>query len=347
MKKPVWRTLSPLGFSLLLAIALALSTGFLSRGPSAFANTCDPSNGAPFCIHTTGSVTVVQPTLHCGQLGNGESIINILQGCTGASGNNYQKIGRANWDNEAQQWVAQYGWTYTGTGDGQRYFTFNNYAYFQPIANSGFYVSFSDGCCVAGISCYGGGGSCDYQPWNNYQNAWISPTAQLRIWADGSQRSSPYYNQAFRPLEIPQPGISHCQGNGTGSATISANVGASFQGGSIGISSSQSITYAQNGQCNANSDLYSTYMNMNWEGGFVVAGAVFANVTTSAQSFFNVTATSGTNQSSSGSRYFLMDMNMMVNWWNDPAQTITSFDLWGNANVGPTAGNYAHDTWNY
>lgn len=329
---------------MLLAIALAVSTGFLSQGKIAFASTCDGS-GVPFCVYTTGSVTVEQPTLHCSHINNnGENANNILQGCTGATGNNYQKIGLTNWDG-VQQWVAQYGWTYTGTGDGLRYFTFNNYAYFQPM-DSNHWVSWSDGCCAAGASCYGGGGSCDYQPWDNYQNAWISPTAQLRIWVDGSQRGSPYNNQAFRPLEDPQPGLSHCQGNGTGSTSVSVNLGVSVPHGSIGVSGTQNIPYAQDGECNANSDAYSTYINMNWEGGTTpVPGVVDANITHSAQSFFSVTATSGTNMSGG---HFLMNMNMMVNWYYSPgAGTISSYDLYGNHNIGPTAGDYAQDTWNY
>lgn len=54
------------------------------------------------------------------------------------------KIGYSN-NYGVQEWVLCYGWTYTGTGDGCRYFAFSNYAYFQPDDLSTWWVTYSDG----------------------------------------------------------------------------------------------------------------------------------------------------------------------------------------------------------
>ncbi len=225
-----------------------------------------------------------------------------------------------------------------------RYFTYNNYTYFQEM-DSSMWVAWSDG---KNGGCYGGGSSCDYDAWNNYQNSWTSPSAQLRIWVDGAQRSSPYNNQAYRQLEAPQPGLVGCQGNGTGSASLQDTASISLPNGTLGFSTSltQTINYSQDGQCNANSDAYSTYMNLNWEGGTISNGTVTYHNTQSALGFFDVTATDGVNQSSNN--YFLMDMNLEVNWWDTSLGAIRSYDLFGNWDgMGPTYHAYAHDTWNY
>jgi hypothetical protein len=329
-------------FTPVIVAIIFVCTVFANFTPPAKASTCDPNGGVNVCAASTGTgVAVEQPRISCGYYHLPPWLPNVLQGCNGS---NYIKAGRADL-NGVQQWVSQYGWTYTGTGDGLRYFTFNNYDFFQPNDTSHWEVPVSDGYA----SGYCPENPCDFDPWNDYVSNPKAPTAQMRVWADGSERSSPGFNQAYRQLEYPQPGKVGCVGSGTGTVSVtvskSINVTGNGGGGSIGEDSQSSFTYSQNGECNANSDNWSTYENLNWEGGVPNGGGGTAPFPTeSAQSFLNITSTYGYNGDYNDS--FLMNLNMLVGWIDKTNNyNIVNYDLFGN--VGTPNNTYNSNTWSY
>lgn len=234
--------------------------------------------------------------------------------------------------------MLRYGWTYTGTGDGYRYFEFNNYAYFQPDNLQQWWVTYSDGN-EYNNNCYNGGHSCDYNAWDNYITDWHSPTAQVRDWVTTGRPN----NQRFNPIEYPQAGLPQCQGSEKGStANVQFNLAYTTNGGTIGVQTSSTYQYSLDGECNDGApDAYSTYMNLNW-GGVTCAptGVCGVAVTQSALSFLNVTATNGP----SGNPFY-QGWNLSVNWW-ETNYGVINFNLPENVGGGPNA-NYQQDKWTY
>ncbi len=347
---------SSIVLKIIVIATLLLGLSSIITPQKAFADSCSPSSpnsnspggGMSFCVITGGAgVTAQRPALNCTLVGaNGNA--NILQGCDGSS--NFEKVGFGN-NNGRQQWVVRYGWTYSGTGDGLRYFTFNNYTYFAPMDTTKWVITYSDGN-EFNNSC-AGGGSCNYNAWNNYIADWHSPTAQFRDWVTVGRPNV----QSELPLEAPQPGLINCQGSQQGSSTktlsASLNVTGNNQaGGTIGYTSSSNVAYFADGQCNAGTgvDIYSTYMNLNWNGGFQNLNCNFgvskcASTTTSALNFLDVTAYAGPNGNGS-TNPFGIGWNLTVNWWNLPGSFIENIDLHGNINTGPNT-TFMSDEWFY
>ena len=194
---------------------------------------CDTQPTGNICAIAHGSSTVQaeQPYVVCG---NYNGPWNVLQGCNAS---NYAKWGFAN-NGKAMEWVSQYGWTYTGTQDGYRYFTFGNEMGLQPMV-SYYYIEVSDGYWN---NCGNLTNPCTFDPWQDYLSPSQSPSAQMRIWVDSINRPQ---NQADRYLESPKIGQSNCMGSASGStsSTISASVGVSGGGvnATIGASDTQRL----------------------------------------------------------------------------------------------------------
>lgn len=324
---------------IVMIATLLLSLGKIITSQTAYAGACDGQGAFSICAIATGSVTVVKPKLSCSLGGYKGGLIDIMQGCNGS---NWEKIGFSN-DLGVQEWVQRYGWTYSGTGDGYRYFTFNNYAYFQPNDTSTWWITYSDGN-EFNNNCYGGGQSCDYNAWQNYITDWNSPTAQLRDWVTTGRPG----NQALRPLEYPQPGLPNCQGSQQGtSGSVSFNLGYTTNGGSVGLTGSSTFQYYLDGQCNDGApDAYSTYMNLNWGGVTCFAGSLCGvRATQSPLSFLDVTSTNGPNGANGSA--FWQGWNLTVNWWyNHSGGAVDNIDLHENWGLGPNT-NFAQDKWSY
>lgn len=329
-----WRSF----FLKIVTIAVLLSSlGGIITSQTAYAGTCDGQGAFSICAVTNGSVSVETPKLSCSLISsNGGGFINIMQGCNGS---NWEKIGFSNYTG-LQQWVLRYGWTYVGTGDGYRYFAFSNYTYFQPDDTSLWWITYSDGN-EYNNSCYGGGGSCDYNAWNNYRTEWQSPTAQLRDWVTTGRPG----NQAMRALEYPQPGLGNCKGSETGTTgNVSFNLGYTTNGGNVGISGSSTYQYSLDGQCNDGApDAYSTYMNLNWGGVTCTLGICGVNATQSPLSFLDVTSTNGPNGANGNA--FWQGWNLTINWWNTQSG-VFNMDLHGIELQGPTIA-FGQDKWSY
>jgi hypothetical protein len=321
---------------IIMITALLLSLTGMITSHVAHASGCDTQGAFSICATSGGPVSVVQPTVSCSLGGSDAGYIDIMQGCNGS---NWEKIGFSNFMG-LQQWALRYGWTYSGTGDGYRYFTFINYSYFQPIDTSTWWITYSDGA-EYNNNCYGGGHGCDYNAWNNYITAYTSPTAQLRDWVTTGRPG----NQAFAPLEYPQPGLTNCQGSQTGvTSNVSFNLTDPINGGEMGVSASSTYQYHQDGQCNdGGADAYSTYMNLNW-GGDSCDPDCDVYATQSPLSFLDVTSTNGPN--GNNNRTFYQGWNLTVNWWDNPLSYITNVDLHEIQDQGPN-GNFAQDAWHY
>jgi len=324
---------------------LLFSLGGVITSQTAFASTCNNPGGGEInlCLITGGAgVSVVRPGLGCYDGTGGAN--NILQGC---SGSNEAKRGLANY-NGVQQWVDRYGWTYSGTGDGKRYFVFSNYAYFTPMDYSQRAVSYSDGNEYKN-TCYPNH-ICDYQAWQNYINDYHSPTAQLRDWVALGRNTGAL---AEVPLAAPQPGIVSCQGKQVGqiTQTISGGIGVTGNGGgggltgNIGFTTGQTVPYYSNGECQAGGvDQWSLYMNLNWGGDAPCGlGEICPNTTESAQSYINATTFIAPN----GSNFSQFDQgwNLDVNWWTFSCACIVDYNLFGG--TGGPNNTYNYDVWSY
>lgn len=317
-----------------LIATLLLGFGGIITSQTAHASSCDSQGTFSVCAIAGGSVTVQKPTVSCSLGGTGDGYLDIMQGCNGS---NWEKIGYSNFDG-VQEWVLRYGWTYSGTGDGYRYFAFSNYAYFIPDNLSQWWITYSDGN-EYNNNCYSGGHSCDYNAWDNYITDWHSPTAQVRDWVTTGRPN----NQAFSPLEYPSVGLPNCKGSEKGSTgNVSFNLGYSVAGGTVGVSASSTYQYSLDGECNDGAtDAYSTYMNLNWGGVTCTpTGTCGVAATQSALSFLNVTATNGP----SGNPFY-QGWNLSVNWW-ETNYGVVNFNLPKNGGGGPNA-NYQQDKWTY
>lgn len=298
--------------------------------PDVFASTSCTGN---VCASTNGTnVAIEQPSADCGIVQNsgGTGHRNILQGCNGS---NYVQFGYGD-DNNVREVLSQYGWTYTGTNDGYRYFTFGMTANYQPMVNY-MWLEISDGTwdnCGGYVS----GSTCNFDAHQDYLSEYQSPSAQMRTWVDAVDRPQ---LEAERYLESPLQGIANCQGSETGSASYTASASYGTNGGQIGASVTTTDNFYLDGLCNANSDLYSTYMNMNWSGD--INGT--HSMTTSAQTYEYITATDGSNNVWP----FNLDNNMMVTWYNNDSWYQSTYDLFDDTGSQLPNGTYAMVAWSF
>lgn len=320
-----------------LAVVAFLCSGMATSGVVAHASggPCNTPPSGNICGIAYGSsvINAYQPYVNCGVY-NGPW--NVIAGCNGS---NLVEWGYAS-NGVAEEHVTQYGWTYSGTQDGYRYMTFGDELYLMPRV-SYYYDEVSDGYWD---SCGGYVSPCDFDAWQDYVGASQSPTAQMRVWVDNYNRPQ---NLAERNLESPHIGKPNCMGSASGTAndTITASMGVSGQGASATIGASYTLNeqFYTDGVCNANSDAYSTYMNVNWDG--ASSGNNYRpTMTQSALDYTVITGTYGPDQMFS--HRFTMDLNYVVNWWNSNAGSTYSYDLFNNLNQGMNH-SYSSSDWVY